>query len=433
MLELAFLPILILLSAFFSGSEIALFSIGESRILSLVEERRRGARTLQRLKERPERLLVTLLLAKNAANVVAAALMTALALRLYGTPGVAWAAGLVTLLVLVFGEITPKGLATRNSEEVALRVAPVIFVVSQVLSPLIVPLEMLTKRFVSRSRRDGKVGVTEGEIREMAAVGPGEPVNEQERRIIERAFLLDETRAWDIMTPRVDILAWPADRPLSSIINDLPLLRYSRVPIYRDSVDDIVGILYTRDAYQALVGGQRDVLLEDLAREPFFVPGSITSTRLLGDFQTRRIHMGIVIDEYGGTDGLITLEDILEELVGEINDETDLEYQPVIRLSRDEILVEGATDLREINYYFGTRFPLLEHRSLNGYLLDELGQVPVKGERIEREGIAIVVVESTETQVLQARLSRDAPAGDDLDLPDIPDEVEPAAGATRQD
>src|SRR5690606_1276240 len=142
---------------------------------------------------------------------------------------------------------------------------------------------------------------------------------------------------------------------------------------------DIVGILYTRDAYQALVSGQRDVPLADLAREPFFVPGSIPLTRLMSDVQTRRIHMGVVIDEYGGTDGLITLEDILEELVGEIIDETDLEYQPVIRLSRDEILVEGATDLREINHFFGTTFPQLEHRSLNGYLLDELGHVPVEG------------------------------------------------------
>ena len=434
MLELAFLPILILVSAFFSGSELALFSITDSRVRTLVDAGRPGSLALQRLKGRPERLLATLLLITISANVVAAALTTSVAMRIYGDPGVAWAAGLVTLLILIFGEITPKGLAMGRSERVALRVAPPLLLLSRVLTPLVAPLAWLTGWFGGRGRKYGQEGVTEGEIREMTAIGGGDAVNESERRIIERAFRLDESRAWDIMTPRVDILAWPADRPLSAITGELPLIRFSRVPIYRDSVDDIVGILYTRDAYQALVSGHRDVPLADLAREPFFVPGSIPLTRLLSDFQTRRIHMGVVIDEYGGTDGLITLEDILEELVGEINDETDIDYQPVIRLSRDEILVEGATDLREINHFFGTNFPQLEHRSLNGYLLDELGRVPPPGERVEREGVTITVVASSETQILQARLTREAPAMEgDESSPGTPEDAKRTAGAARSD
>jgi putative hemolysin len=309
--------------------------------------------------------------------------------------------------VLIFGEITPKGLATANADRYALFVAPTIHVLSRVLFPIVLPLENLTRWFVRRSQREGRLTVTEGEIREMTAIGHREgAIDEHERRIIERAFRLDETRAWDVMTPRVEIFAWPADRTLASITTELPSLRFSRVPVYRESVDDIVGILYTRDAYQALVSGQRDILLADLAREPFFVPGSIPLTRLLGDFQTRRIHMGVVIDEYGGTDGLVTLEDILEELVGEIVDETDLEHQPVVRVSRNELLVEGGADLREINHFFNTAFPQLEHRSLNGYLLDELGYVPHAGEEVNREGVLIRIVEATETQVLRAVLLR---------------------------
>jgi putative hemolysin len=136
------------------------------------------------------------------------------------------------------------------------------------------------------------------------------------------------------------------------------------------------------------------------------VPGSVILTQLLSDFQTRRIHLGVVIDEYGGTDGLVTLEDILEELVGEIEDETDLARQPIIRISRQEILVEGAADLREINHFFNTSFPQLEHRSLNGYLLDELGYVPKPGEEHEREGVLIRVEAASDTQVLRARLFR---------------------------
>ncbi|MEX2582083.1 MAG: hemolysin family protein [Gemmatimonadota bacterium] len=405
--EALLLVLLLALSAFFSGSEIALFSLGEARVRMLREEGRQGARALARLKSNPERLLATILIGNNVVNIGAASLATAIALEAYGSPGVAYATGAMTLLVLVFGEITPKGLATANADSFALFVAPSIHLLGRVLFPIVVPLEKLTRWFVLRSQREGRLTVTEGEIREMTAIGHREgAIDEHERRIIERAFRLDETRAWDIMTPRVDIFAWSADRPLTSIAAELPTLRFSRIPVYRESVDDIVGILYTRDAYHALVTGQRDVPIGDLAREPFFVPGSIHLTRLLGDFQTRRIHMGVVIDEYGGTDGVVTLEDILEELVGEIVDETDLEHQPLVRVSRNELLVEGGADLREINHFFNTAFPQLEHRSLNGYLLDELGYVPRQGEEIEREGVLIRIADASETQVLRALLIR---------------------------
>ena len=159
------------------------------------------------------------------------------------------------------------------------------------------------------------------------------------------------------------------------------------------------------------LSGQRDVPLRELAREPLIVPGSLALTRLLRDFQTRRIHMAIVLDEYGGTDGLVTLEDVIEELVGEIDDETDLPEDAITRVSRAEIIATGDVDLREINHFFNTALPQLEHRSLNGYLLEELGHVPEVGEALERDGVRIEVLEATDTQVLRARLRRTAPGG----------------------
>jgi CBS domain containing-hemolysin-like protein len=414
---LALLGFLVLLSGFFSGAEIALFSLGEARVRTLVDEGRRGARALAELKANPEKLLATILIGNNIVNIGAASLATALALDWFGSQGVAYATGAMTLLVLIFGEITPKGLASANAATFGLTVAPVIHFLSRILFPIVLPLEALTRWFVRRSRRDGVPTITEGEIREMTEIAHEKgAIDEHERQIIERAFWLDETRAWDIMTPRVEIFAWPASRPLGEIAAELPTVRYSRIPVYRESVDEIVGVLYTRDAYQALLSGQRDVQLGELAREPLFVPGSVPLTRLLSDFQTRRVHLGIVMDEYGGTDGLVTLEDILEELVGEIVDETDIERQPIIRVSRHEILVEGGADLREINHFFNTAFPQLEHRSLNGYLLDELGYVPEPGEEIEREGILLRIEDATETQVLRVRMTRTAPV-----------EAEPAA------
>lgn len=404
------LLLLVVLSAFFSGAEIALFSLGEARVRALVEEGRRGADALAELKANPERLLVTILIGNNVVNIGAASLATAVALDVFGSSGVAYATGFMTLLVLILGEITPKGLASANAVTYGLAVAPVIRFLSRLLMPLVRPLEALTQWFVRRSDSAGMPSVTEGEIREMTLIGHQEgAIDEHERQIIERAFRLDETRAWDVMTPRVEIVAWPAQTTLARIAPELPTVRYSRVPLYGESIDDIRGVLYTRDAYQALLAGQRDVPLASLAREPLLVPGSIPLTRLLSDFQTRRIHMGLIIDEYGGTDGLVTLEDILEELVGEIVDETDADRQPIIRLGRNEVVVRGNTDLREINHYFNTQFPQLEHRSLNGYLLDELGYVPKPGEELEREGLRLRIMDSTDTQVLQVHLTRPAP------------------------
>jgi putative hemolysin len=404
---LALLAFLIVLSGFFSGSEIALFSLGEARVRALAEEGRRGARALSELKKNPERLLATILVGNNIVNIGAAALATAFALDLFGSDGVAYATGAMTLAVLIFGEVTPKGLATANAVRVSLLVAPVILILSRALFPVVWPLEKLTRWFVQRSQRAGAPTVTEGEFREIVALSHQEgAIDEHERRIIERAVRLDELKVWDVMTPRVDIFAWPASRRLAEIATELPHVPYSRVPVYGESIDEVVGVLYVRDAYAALVSGQRDLQLRSLSREPLLVPGSLTLTRLLELFQARRIHLGLIIDEYGGTDGLVTLEDVLEELVGEIVDETDLEIPSITRISRNEIQVEGGTDLREINHYFNTDLPQLEHRSINGYLLDELGHVPAEGEEIEREGLRIRILEASETQVLRVRLVR---------------------------
>jgi CBS domain containing-hemolysin-like protein len=425
---LLLLVVLIALSAFFSGSEIAIFSLAEARVRALAEDGRRGAGALLELKRNPERLLATILIGNNIVNIGAASLATAAALEFFGSEGVAYATGAMTLVVLVFGEVTPKGLASANADTVARLVAPPLLLLSRALFPLVRPLEALTRWFVHRSQRSGRTTFTEGEIREMHAIAHHEgTIDEHERRLIERVFHLDDMRAWNIMTPRVDVFAWPASRTLAEIAAELHAVRYSRVPIYGDSIDDVVGVLYTRDAYQSLISGMRDVPLSELAREPFFVPGSIPLTRLLSDFQARRIHLGIVIDEYGGTDGLVTLEDILEELVGEIVDETDVERPAIVRSSRNEVLVEGSADLREVNHFFNTTFPQLEHRSLNGYLLDELGYVPKTDEVIEREGIQIRIVAATEQQVLKALLTRPHPAGDDPGQ-EVPERKESSAG-----
>jgi CBS domain containing-hemolysin-like protein len=400
------LVLLLALSGFFSSAEIAFFSISQTRARSLAEEGKRGGNALVRLKANPERLLITILIGNNVANIGAASVATYAATQLFGSAGVGLATGVMTLLVLFFGEITPKSFAVSNSMRLSLGAAPVIETLQRVLSPLVRPLERIT-RWILPKAKDGTGGVSEMEIRRLSQMAYlSGMIDERERRLIEQAFLLDTTKARDAMTPRVEIFAWPETFTVGEIADELRSLPYSRIPVYEDTVDRITGVVHLRDLYQAISSGRRLSTLRELAREPFVVPEMMPLSTLLGEFQNRRIHLGIVVDEYGGTDGLITLEDILEELVGEIHDEVDIPEEQIVRLGRNKILVDASAELRDINHFFNTAFPVDEHRSLNGYLLHELGRVPERGEAIEREGVRIEVLGAGDAQITHCRLVR---------------------------
>jgi CBS domain containing-hemolysin-like protein len=402
---LIFLAVLILSSGLFSGSEIALFSISRARAAGLAADKRHGGAALVRLKSDPERLLVTLLIGNNVVNILAASVATYAATQAFGSAGVGIATGVMTLLILFFGEIVPKSFAARNAETIALAIAPFCLALRVVLLPVAAPFVWLT-RFVI-PLRTSVPSVTESEIRSLTEMGHRRGAIEvHERQLIERAFLMDTTRAWQIMTPRVDIFSWHADLTLGEIAGELPEVPYSRVPIYGESLDDITGILYVRDAYQGLARGGRELHLADVARDAFFVPASISLVQLLAEFRVRRMHLGVVVDEHGGTDGIVTLEDVLEELVGEIADETDLPDDPIRRIGRDEIVVDAATDLKDINEVFGTHLPVQEHRSLNGFLLETLGRVPRSKETVRVDGVEIEIIEAESTQVGRVRMRR---------------------------
>ncbi len=398
--------LLVALSAFFSASSTALFSLGGSRVRTLLEEGFRGAEELAQLRTRVGSLQGTLFLFGTLTNLTAVGILTGWSALRWGWGGFLWTLLASAFGVLLFGELLPRSLGSRRSVRVALAVAPTILALERVVAPLLAPFFRL-ESFLARATGDEGATPEEREVREMTTLGQEEGVvGRDEHELVERAFRLDELTVWDIMTPRVDIFAWRDSLTLEEIVGELEKVPYSRVPVYGTSVDDITGILHVREAYQGYTAGRGSRTLKSMAREPFFVPGSLSLTRLLKDFQARRMHMGIVADEFGGTDGLVTLEDILEELVGEIVDETDLPEEPLIRISRSEIVADGGLDLREINYAFNVSLPQLEHRSLNGFIIEELGYVPAKGESLERHGVRIDVVESTETQVLRARVRK---------------------------
>lgn len=401
----------LLLSAFFTAAELSVFSVPQQRISALVDSHQKGSLALANLRSRPGRVLVLLRLGDALADLTAGAITAYWAYQQWNLLGAMIATFLIAVVIVFIGELAPLSVAMNRGVAVALLISRPLDFLIKLFGPLLAPLERLSGVIPVRSL-DFVTSLTETNVRELGVLGHSSgPIEEHERQLIERAFRLDETKAWNIMTPRVDIFALEDSMTLAQLAEELDTFRHTRVPVYGESIDDITGIVYRDDVYQALVRGQRDLTLKSLAREPLVVPGSISVTRLLREFQTKRIHLALVVDEYGGTDGVVTLEDVLEELVGEIADEKDVTEVQITRVSRTEMIAEGDADLREINQFFHTAFPQLEHRSLNGYLLEEFGRVPETGETLEREGIFIEVLEATDTQVERARLKRATPIG----------------------
>jgi putative hemolysin len=402
---LTLLGLCLLLSAILTAAQTAAFQVSESRMRTLRSEGFKGAEALTEVRTR-------------AGNIGASVRLITGALNL-GTLGIGVATGILTLergppaivvmiaaaIVMVFADVLPRSIAVRHPVRLALASASGLLSLTQWTRWISIPVSRLEDALV-KNRKD-ELSMEERELREIQEIGQEEGVlEESENLLVERAFRLDELTAWDVMVPRVDIFAWQEDLTLSKIIDGLPDVPYSRVPVYKDSVDDVTGILYVREAYERISQGMHDLKLHQISRTPFFVPGSLSLAQLMRDFQAKRIHMGIVADEFGGTDGLVTLEDVLEELVGEIRDETDVEEEEIRRVSRSQIECDAGVDVRDINQALGVTLPKLEHRSLNGLILEELGHVPSVGEKLLCDDVRIEIIQATETQVIRALVTR---------------------------
>ena len=402
---LTLLGLCLLLSATLTAAQTAAFQISESRMRTLKSEGFKGAEALTEVRRRAGHVGSSVRLITDTLNL--------------GTMGIGVATGVLTLergppalyvmvgvvIIIVFADALPRSIAARHPGNLALASASGLISLTQWTRWISVPVSRLEDALAKN--REDELSMEERELREIQEIGQEEGVlEESENLLVERAFRLDELTAWDAMVPRVDIFAWQEDLTLSEIIDGLPDVPYSRVPVYKDSVDDVTGILYVREAYERISQGMHDLKLHQISRAPFFVPGSLSLAQLMRDFQAKRIHMGIVADEFGGTDGLVTLEDVLEELVGEIRDETDVEEEEIRRVSRNQIECDAGVDVRDINQALGVTLPKLEHRSLNGLILEELGHVPSVGEKLLCGDVRIEIMQATETQVIRAQVTR---------------------------
>lgn len=396
-IEILLFIICVILSAFFSSSEVALISITRAKVRTLVNEARPGAAAIAKLKESPEHLLTTILIGNNIVNIAAAAIATAIAISMFGSMGVGIATGFVVIVLLIFGEIGPKIYATRASDSFALTVAPVILFLSRILTPVFWLVEHVSPR-LGLGKENSEQAVTEEEIKEWIDVGKEEGTIEQgEQDMLYSVLEFADTTAREVMTPRVDAVLMEDTTSIGGAIRIFNETGFSRIPVYHEQIDNITGILNVKDVFSAMVSHRKDVTIKEIMYDPTFVPETKKIDDLLKELQVRRVQIAIVIDEYSSFVGIVTVEDILEELVGDIMDEFDTEEPDVQKISDGVYVIDAQMWVDDANEYLGITLPMDDsYETVGGLLIDRLGHIPQHpGEKVEiEEGrVTLVVVQ----------------------------------------
>ena len=413
-LELGVLVALVLCSALLTGAEAAYFSLGRARLKRLTEkEEDTGERSAAPLLEQPHELLVTLLVGITLINIGAAALAAALAERLLGPVGLPIAIVVMVFMLSVFGEVLPMTLAVEHPERFIAWVNRPVAWLSVALTPIrmvLGALTALTLRLVGSERRSDVPEISEEELRTLVDVGAREGVVERtEREMIHRVFELEDTLAREVMVPRPDLFCLEVSTPPEQILALLRENLHSRVPVFEDTVDQIVGVLYTKELLRHLRGLPPDFDLRAHLHPPYFVPESKRADALLREFQAKKLHLAVVVDEYGGTAGVVTLEDLLEELVGEIRDEFDEEERLIQPLGERAFRVSGKMLLFDFNATTGLAVSSESYDTVGGWVLDLFGRVPNKGEKIERDGFTVTVERVERTRVVEVAVALKSP------------------------
>lgn len=406
--KLVILVILLFLSGFFSSAETALTTVNKLRMRSLAEDGVKRANTVLTLIENPANMLSAVLIGNNIVNLSASSLATSVALDQFGSQGAAIATGLLTLLVLIFGEITPKRLATLHNEKLSLMYAPLFLGLTRLLTPVIFIINKLSRgvMLLLHINPDEKAApITESEFRTVVDFSHEEGVIEsEEHQMITNVVDFGDSMAKDIMVPRIDMVFANVEMSYAELFETFSADQYSRLPVYSGTHDNIVGIINLKDIF-FYSGKQEDFKIEEHLREPFFTYEFKKTSELLNEMRREHIAMAIVLDEYGATAGLVTLEDLLEEIVGEIRDEYDAdEVDAIQNIAPGEYLAEGAAKLDDINDVLGLDLHSDDYDSIAGHIINMLDHLPGVGESVTEDGVIFTVKSVSKNRIDQVHI-----------------------------
>lgn len=407
-------------SAFFSASETAITSLGTLKSRHIMEKNKRVVRYLQFWLTRPDRVISTILVINNIANIVVTALATDIATRMFGDQGVGIAVGVVTILVLVFGEVIPKSFAKANAETFGLVAIRVVYAMHYVFWPAVWVLSGFAQWMlkITGGQPESQPQITEEEIEFLMQMGQRAGVLEDiKKEMIDGVFDFDETKVREIMTPRTDVVAVKAKQSIKDLLQVVIESGYSRIPVYEESIDRVVGIVLAKDVIGLAVrDGQSDlakVEVQTVMREAYFVHESKLSLEVFKELKKTKNHLAVVVDEYGGTAGLVTMENILEEIVGEIQDEFDVEEAKIIHIADRVFDVSGSVNIDE----FMERFSLNEEEldvspegdldTIGGWLTHLLGELPAIGQKVTLGPLTIEVIETERHRIQRVRVTQE--------------------------
>lgn len=405
-IQLIVLLILLLLSAFFSSAETAMTTVNKIYIMSLVNEGNKRAKTLQKIIDNPGKLLSTILIGNNIVNLSASSLATSWTTRVLGNAFVGIATGILTLLVLLFGEITPKTMATLYAEKLSMAYAPVIYFLMKVLTPVIFIVNRLSNGILYILRIDPKgkqSTMTEQELRTIVDVSHEDGVIEsEEKKMIYNVFDFGDSRAKDVMVPRIDMSFIDVNATYEELMESFKEDGYTRYPVYEESTDNIIGTINMKDLL--LWDPKEHFSIRNILRKPYFTYEHKSTAALLMEMKQYSVNFVIVLDEYGATAGMITMEDLLEEIVGEIRDEYDAdEVEDMQEIVPDrEYTAQGSAKLDDLNEALGLKLISEDYDSIGGYIIEKLDSFPGQGESYVTEDGVKLVVDATEKKRIEA-------------------------------
>ncbi len=398
---------LVILSGFFSASEIAIFSITPARVKALVKKGAPGAKTLEYLKANSNKILVTILIGNNIVNIAASAIATMLAIRIFGNIGTGIATGAMVLIILVFGEIVPKSYAIHNADRIAVMIAPILMLMMKVLYPIIILFEFVAKKLTGTESGMKLPAVTEEELKatlEMSAESGN--VKKEEKEMIESILRFNDITVREVMTHRSEMVCIDETMKIKDAAEIMEKEGFSRYPVNKKSKENIVGAVHIKDVFFAITKGKGNKPMKSVMTKIEFVPQHMLLNALFKEFQDKQMHMAIVVNDHGEVIGLVTLEDLLEELVGEIIDESDVKRHLIKRIDKQTILAHGSTELKALNRFFHTTLPGSPNDSLSRIILKNIKKFPKQSDVITINQNELAIVEATPKKIVKVKIKK---------------------------
>ncbi|MGL4947452.1 MAG: hemolysin family protein [Cetobacterium sp.] len=413
--DIIILVVLILLSGFFSASETALTSFKTTDLEDVEKSNKKTAHLLKKWLKSPNEILTGMLLGNNIVNILGSSIATALAINVMGNSprSLAIVTAVMTVLILIFGEITPKIMAKNNAKYFSKVVIVPIYYFGVLMKPLVKILmwtSILIGRILGVEVKTENIMFTEEDLISFVNVGEAEGIiEEEEKEMIHSIVGLGETNAKEIMTPRTSMFAVEGNKTLNDIWDEMIEAGFSRIPVYEETIDNIIGVLYTKDVLKHLKSNSTDTQIKDLVREVYYVPETKSIIEILQEFKSKKVHIALVLDEYGGIGGVLTIEDLLEEIVGEIRDEFDHEEEESIKeIEANRYEVDAMLDIETINKTLNIELPISEdYESLGGLLMSELGKIPSIGDVVEFIDVKLIVLEVEKMRVSKVEIQRE--------------------------